>query len=239
MKKIKKAWPIFLTVLCFAVNQSFGQTVLLEVDRSTDSIAPTRGPNLKKFSYGFLYFGFVAGEDKPGAKIIYGNSVDFGIGARKKYKISPLYSLGWELGSDTKIFKLKQSDGKIFPDTILNNAERIEYSSLYISFFNRFNFDNKRGNFMGTFLDVGINGEWDLSITHIIKNSLPDGSDIQSTISGLPYVNRFNYNMFARLGRSHLSVYASYRLSKLFKSSYSFPELPALTIGLDLGIFRQ
>jgi hypothetical protein len=239
MDRIKKTIGLLFLFSIGFVDSGAAQTMILEVSRSADTIPTKRGPNLQKFSHGYINFGFIAGADEPGAKIIYGPSVEFGAGARKKYKISPLFSLGWELGANEKIFKLKQENGKSTPDSAINDVERMDYTSAYISFYNRINFDTHRGNYMGTFLDLGINGEWDFSISHIIKNTLPDGSKITSQITGLPFVNNINYQVFARLGKSHLSWYVAYRLSKLFKPIYHDPELPALSTGIDLGIFSN
>lgn len=231
-----KTIPIFC-LLCMIRFSTVAQTVLLSVDRGTDSIPEQRGPNLKKNSHVFFNFGLVAGEDKPGSRIIYGSSVEYGFGVRKKYKFSPLYSLGWELGLNGKVFKLKQDNGKTFPDTLLNDVERMDYGTASVAFYNRFNFDPHRGNFMGTFLDLGFKGGWDFQVTHVIKNDLPGGSKIKSEITDLSYTNSFHYAVFARIGRSHLALYASYRLSKLFKSSYGYPELPRTTVGLEAAIF--
>ena len=232
-KRLSLITIIFL-FCCFTLE---AQTVLLSVDRGTDSIPVQRGPNLKKISHVLFNFGFIAGADKPESPIIYGTSIEYGFGVRKKYKISPVYSLGWELIANGKIFKIKQQNGKTFPDTTLNDVERLDYYILNIGFYNRFNFDPGRGNFMGTFLDLGVKGGWNFQTTYVIKNDLPGGSKIKSEISGLPYVNHFNYDVFTRIGRSHISLYASYRLSKLFKPEYAYPELPSLTFGIEAAIF--
>ena len=239
MNAFSKTITTFFLFGLTGLFESRAQTVILSVDRSRDSIPGQRGPNLKKFSHVFFNFGFVAGADKPGERINYGTSIEYGFGVRKKYKISPVYSLGWELGLKGKVFKLKQEKGKTFPDTLLNDVERMDYESITISFFHRFNFDPARGNFMGTFLDLGIRGGWNYQIAHVVKNTLPDGSEIKSQITNLPYINHLDCEVFARIGRSHFALYASYRLTKLFKPSYAFPELPALTAGLELAIFRQ
>ncbi len=236
---INRTSIVFFMFIAFAFHKSRAQTVLLQVDRAIDSISSKRGPNLDKFAHGFIYIGCIAGDDKSGARIMYGPSVEFGGGARKKYKISPLYSLGWEIGVQEKIFKLKEESGKILPDTLINDVERMEFWSTYLSFYNRFNFDNHRGNYMGTFFDIGISGGWDFAITHVTKNELPNGSKITTQITSLPYVNRFTANAFARIGLSHVSAYATYRLTDLFRPAYHFPELPALSFGIELAIFRN
>src|SRR6185436_7902285 len=137
-----------------------------------------------------------------------GSSAEFEFGVRKKFKVGSCYSLGWELNVRQSIFKIKQADGKTFPDTLLNKAERMEFTSLGLGWFNRFNFDTKRGNYMGTFLDVGIFGYWDFAATHIVKNDRPDGSNVKAEFSHLPYILNTGYAVFARAGWSHLSCYA-------------------------------
>src|SRR6185369_1637111 len=97
----------------------------------------------------------------------------------------------------------------------------------------------KRGNYLGYYFDLGIRGEWDHSIRHIIKNKLPDGSYARSSIKALPYVNRFNYHVVGRIGLNKILIYAAYRLSDLFKSKYDYPELPRLTTGIEISIFRE
>ena len=236
----KKIIQFIIPVFFFmSVHQSHAQTVILQVDRGNDSIPATHGPNLKKFVHFFMCVGFVAGGDEAGARIKYFNSMEYSIGARWKYKISNVYSIGQEWKLNNSIYKLKQDPGKMLPDTFLNDAERLQLYALQVGFYNRFNFDPKRGNFLGNYLDIGIRGEWDYAISHIIKNELPDGSKIKSSITSLPYTNSFNYSVFGRVGLNKVLFYASYRLSDLFKSKYDYPELPRLTAGVELSIFRQ
>ncbi len=236
---MKKFSAIFFILFCAGFYGSFGQTMILQVDRATDSIPATRGPNLKKFVHFFLSAGFVAGADEAGARINYFSSGELGFGVRWKYKISTVYSTGFEWRVGYLANKLAQKTGKIFPDTILNDRERMDYNSLQLGYYSRFNLDPKRGNYMGYYVDIGIRGEWDFGIQHVTKNTLPDGSSVTAIFSSLPYVNRFNYSVFGRAGLNKVLFYASYRLSDLFEPGYHYPELPRLTAGIELSIFRQ
>jgi hypothetical protein len=175
--------------------------------------------------------------DKPGARIIYGPSVNLGFGMRFKYKVSNIFSLGYEIENQFADYKLRQEDGKILPDTIQNDMARFDFSSLSVGFFNRFNFDPSRGNFLGTFLDIGIAGEVHYSIKYITKNDGPDGTLLKTTLRHLNYANGFNAKAFARLGFSHFSLFASYRILDIFKSSYNYPDLPRVAAGIDLAVF--
>lgn len=236
--KIKIFGIIFILVVLM-VHECFCQTVLLQVDRAVDTLPVKHGPNLDKFSHFFLSAGLVTGPDKPGARIKYGTSVELGFGARTKYKISNVYSIGFDVRSNFFDYKLDQEPGKQLPDSLLYDVERMDFYSFRIGFFNRFNLDPGRGNYLGYFIDLGIAGEWDYSIERIIKIKLHDGSYMRSSISGLPYVNRLNYQLVARVGFNKLVFYAGYRLSDLFKSSYNYPELPRLITGIEISIFRQ
>ena len=233
---MKKISIVFLFILLYSDAKT--QTVILNVDRTTEQRIPDKGPNLKKFTHVFIRAGILASKDEPGARIIYGPSVNLALGVRKKYKVSPVYSLGYEIAIEYIDYKLKQEKGKLIPDTVINNKSgRLDYSFLSLGFYNRFNFDPARGNYIGNFLDIGINGSWDYSIKSISKNKHSDGTVVKAITHNLPYTYNINAGLFARLGLSHGAIYCSYRLGKLFRDSYHLPDLPRIIVGLELGIF--
>ena len=214
------------------------QTVLLQKEPENETLQKETGPNYRKFNHLYIRGGLLASSDKPGARIVYGTSVNLGFGMRKKYKINSVYSLGFDFEFQYTDYKLRQRSGKIVPDTLLNNiAERIDYSTFGVGFFNRFNLDPDRGNFMGVFFDVGIMGELNYSIKTISKNKLPDGTIEKVVLRKLPFTNTWNSKLFARFGYSHGSVFASYRLMDLFDEKFDYPDMPRLIVGIELGIF--
>lgn len=232
MKKI-----LFIFLFLILSHTPRAQTVLLNVDNINGPKKSERGPNLKKFTHFYLRTGVLASKDLPGARIIYGPSANFAFGVRRKYKISRTYSMGFETEVGFTYYKLKQEKGKTLPDTIRNNISgRLDYSSIGLGYYNRINFDPQRGNFLGTFLDIGINGTWENSIKTISKNELQNGTIVKMVVHRLPYTNNLNAKVFARFGFSHISIYGSYRLTPLFKSSL-YPELPKLLLGFDLAVF--
>jgi hypothetical protein len=226
---------LFFWLMSFS---AFGQTVLLNVDKGKETFNLENGPNLKKFSHMYLRMAFLVSADKPGAKIIYGSSVNLALGVRNKYKISSVYSIGFEADIQYTDYKMKQTEYKILPDTIINNiSQRLDYSSIALGYFNRINFDPQRGNFIGTYLDVGIVGEFHYSIKSISKNEMPDGTERKVVNSKLKYTNNTNVKAIARLGYSHFNLYGSYRLTDLFKSDSGFPDLPRVVFGIELSFF--
>jgi len=234
-RQMKNKLFLFFWLMSFS---AVGQTVLLNVDKDNETFNLENGPNLKKFSHLYLRTAFLVSADKPGAKIIYGSSVNLALGFRNKYKFTPVYSMGFEVELEYTDYKMKQTEGKIFPDTIINNiSQRLDYSSIALGYFNRINFDPQRGNFIGAYLDVGIVGEFHYSIKSISKNEMPDGTEQKVVESKLKYTNSTNAKAIARLGYSHFTLYGSYRLTDLFKSDSGFPDLPRVVFGFEFSFF--
>lgn len=230
-----KQKSLILLLVIFSLTTR-AQTILLSVDNTKDKTTEL-GPNLKRHNQLFFRLGFVEGSDKPGARIIFGKSIDFSFGFRKRYKISSLYSLGFETELQSRSYKFKQTTEKTFPDTTINKSQSLNFGNLAIGFFNRFNFDPHRGNFLGTFLDLGIVGSWQLGTHEFTENKLSNGTTVTKSISDLDYVKKYSASAYARIGFSHLSVYGSYRLTDLFKNTYKYPDLPRLVVGVELSAF--
>jgi hypothetical protein len=50
-------------------------------------------------------------------------------------------------------------------------------------------------------------------------------------------MENFAYGFLARAGTNRYVITAKYRMSDIFKSSYAIPELPRLTVGVEVGLF--
>lgn len=226
---------LFLFLL-IASTRLDAQTVLLHVDRASDSIPSKFGPNLHSYAYPYFRFGFVCGDNNPGAKIKYGTSVALAFGVRVKYKLGKIYSTGWDFGFYYHAFKMVQDSGKIVPNNYQNKTERLDFSSLRVAWFNRINFDPYRGNILGRYLDLGLAGEWNYSVMNILKNDFPDGSKAKTAIKKQPYYTDLNAYAEAKFGINRFAFYGTYRLTDLFRPRYNFPELPPLVIGIELAL---
>jgi hypothetical protein len=177
------------------------------------------------------------GTEGPGTAIRYGNSGDFLFGVRYKYRVSNFFSWGAEAYYRSLFYPIKQDSLKTFPDTLLNEKERLTFHSLSAGLFLRFNLEKKRGNRVGNFIDLGGYGEWTFRLTHFTRNKLPDGSTVRANRTGLDYYNALNYGALARLGFNRWIFFASWRFSDLFKYSKNLPELPRLTVGVQVGFY--
>jgi len=103
--------------------------------------------------------------------------------------------------------------------------------------YNRFNFDPHRGNFLGTYADVGITAEWDFTVRTVTRDVLPGDEKIKLIAKHFDYVNAFSSRIFLRAGKNKVVAYGAYRFTDHFKSSSGIPELPRLIAGIELNIF--
>ena len=231
MKKLTQI--LFLIFILNAVSAR-AQTVLLNYDRALEK-KYDKGPNQEKFTQGLIKFGFVLPvSDRQ--EIIAGNSVSWGFGLRKKFKISPLYSLGWEFQIDFTNYKLKRAPGALSLYGTPIEDRRFDMSAVSLGQFNRFNFDVNRGNFMGTYLDLGVTGKYCLSMSEVYKYETGYGT-ARTEVDDLDYVKKIQAEVFARFGYSHISLWASYRFTDLFKSKYQMQEMPQVILGLEIGLY--
>ncbi len=219
--------------LCLSENRA--QTVILSKSVS-DTAESNFGPNKKHFLHFYLGYGFVAGKNMSGSEINYGRSGGFTYGIRYKMKISGLSSFGFDIGYKGANYSLSQTAGKVFPDGTQHKSETLSCPSLELALYNRINFDIKRGNYMGKFLDIGIAYNRYFWITHVTNDDLPNGTEVEVTTTKLKYVEYNNYTVFARLGINKYIFTAGYRLMPLFKNAV-YNEFPPFIIGMQLGFY--
>lgn len=229
MRNLKQ---ILLVVLLLNVITAEAQTVLLNYNK-VEEPKYDKGPNQKKFTQGLLKVGFVLPEGE--VDIEAGQSISWGIGLRKKFKVSSIYSLGWEFQFDFTDYKLKDKSG-LSPYSTPFDTKRFDISAISLGQFNRFNFDPGRGNFMGTYLDLGITGKYCLSMAEVYKYKTGYGT-ARTEVDDLDYVKTLQAEVFARFGYSHISVWTSYRFTELFKSTFHREEMPRIVLGIEVGLY--
>lgn len=214
---------------------SNAQRELVSESPAADTTTETVGPNLKNFAQVFYGYGNFIGNSRPEAAIR-ATSYHLTVGVRYKRKISEFYSLGGDIAWVNNTYALKQQDGKRVPDTILHKKERLSWMYFSASVYNRFNFA-KRGNVMGTYLDIGAEAGYSFMFTHFYYDRADDGRSIKTRVRGLDYYQPFYYAAFVRVGKDRLALSCSYRLSDLFKPKYNYKELPPLCLSLQLSLY--
>lgn len=233
---------IFLAFL-ISIFLANAQTVILEEEVKSDPDPSDIGPNKKKFSHFYIGAGAIVGAsetDSVATKL--SGSYEIIFGYRFKYRVSQLYSLGFDLNYNSKVFNIKQDSLKIFPNGVLHDREKLQLRNISASIYNRFNY-GKRGNYIGNFIDIGAYMDWSINPTYItydkyaIVNSV-GASNTRQLHKGLVYLNPFNYGLLARVGFNRYVFYGSYRLSDIFYSNYIYTELPRIVAGLQIGLHK-
>src|SRR4051812_1954710 len=233
MKKIISV----IILLWVAVQESFCQTVLLETDLSRDTLPQTTGQNLKHFSHFFFSAGLVFGKTDKELPVMNGRSYEFHAGFRTKRKVTPVYSYGFDFFYRAINYYIHQNAEKNFPDTLQHKSQKYNFFSLGMDVYNRFNFDPHRGNFLGTYADIGITAEWNFTARTVTRDVLPGDEKIKVIAKHFNYVNAFSSRIFLRAGRSKVVVYAAYRFTDHFKASFGLPELPLFIAEIKLNFF--
>ncbi len=227
---------IIFIALLFASANAFAQEILLEQNVKSDSIRPSRGPNLKNFSHFYIGLGFPLNTNEDVTYTKFGSSTAIDFGFRYKRKFTSFFATGFDLGIGSNTYNLSQDVPKTVPDTIINEKEKFRIFSVSPSAYLRFNF-GRRGNYVGNFLDLGAYGGWNMRKMHLTVNKNEQDEKVKVETTRLDYMENFSYGFLARAGSNRYVVTAKYRMSDIFKSSYSIPELPRLTVGVEVGLF--
>ncbi len=247
--KSKLYLAFFITILSTFCSLSFpapafSQKVLFSQNVEKDSVAPVWGPNREHFLA--LYFGLagIVGKSEPGASLLYSHSSEFTVGLNYKRRLSNHEAIGFKLSYDLQSYRLNPNTKFDSVKTLLNSPayssvssiqhskEKQVFNSFSLAFYNRINFDKRRGNHLGHYLDLGVYGSWFFSVKHYTKDDI-NGTIVKTYMSHLPYTEDFGYGAFLNLGFNHFTIYSKYRISRLFKESYGLPSLPAYVLGIS------
>jgi len=224
----------FLFAFLF-VTQTHAQKYLLSKDPAMDTTIQKWGANRAHYVGAQLALGFVADQGVAGAKTDFWRSSHFQFGFRYKRKLSNVFSIGTDLSWKIFTVGLKQEQGKKLPDTLLHRRQNVATNNFSLGGFLRINFDPKRGNKLGTFLDLGASADWSFFYSEFTKDKLPDGSFVDVSRYRTNTNEPISYYFNARLGKGKFALYALYRLSNWYKSSANFPEPARLFTGIQFG----
>lgn len=236
MKKVLFIFFLFLSVFTDA------QVVLIKENVNADTVLSEVGPNRKRYHSGFYSFGILFGNpDSTGSAIHAYKSFHVQLGDRVKFKLNNVFSWGIENLFDYKSFRIKQDSLKTFGGSVLHNKETFIVLAYDLLFFLRINFDPKRGDHLGKYIDIGAYGGYNFITRYKSVDTVQSQYGFERgkfIASKLRYIDRFNYGITARAGWWGLSVYFNYRLSDLFKEfeSIRYQELPRYEAGINFDI---
>ncbi|MBK7174625.1 MAG: outer membrane beta-barrel protein [Bacteroidales bacterium] len=229
-----------LILLCLVIISCTltAQEVVFSKDVKSDTLRPTKGPNLKKFSHQYLGISFptYTNEELNYTQPFSSMVVDYGI--RYKRRLNNTFAMGMDLSVNWAGYRIKQKEGKSVPDSAINKKEKFQVNSLTPALYFRINV-GRRGNVIGNYLDLGAYGSLNWKTAHKTTNKNENDEMVRVSTSRLSYMENYSYGVLARIGINRLAISARYRLSDLFIASSGFPELPRLTAGIEFGLFKN
>jgi len=228
-----KKYILALAFILLIFN-SFSQERVFSLQTIDFSRKGNFGPNLKNYTQFGMNIGVLFSNGNNYLPLKQGNASFIDFNFRYKRRLNNLLSTGFDIFYSGRSYELKQFAGKTFPDTISYFKEYLNASDLGSGIYLRINFNKKRGNYLGEFLDLGVSGAYVFSFTQstIIKQ---DNKKIKSSARGFDFYEIFHYGIYCRLGSQKQAFIFKYRLSPLFKSSFNYPDLPPFGIGYEIS----
>ncbi|MDO7845693.1 hypothetical protein Q5H92_04940 [Hymenobacter sp. M29] len=215
------------------------QQVLVQANVANDTIKTTFGPNRRYFGHAYFGYGLLAGPAGRGAEVRTGlASAELRGGGRFKVRFTQNVALNLDLGYAFQHCELDQTDYKVVPTPTRHRAEGLNLHQLYSEVSLRLN-AGRRGNSVGSYLDLIAGGGWVARTTHSTEDEPAPGiGSVETTEVGLPYLRRWTGNAGARLGFDRYALTARYRLTPAFGPAYAaWPELPRWALGVEIGLF--
>ncbi|MDO7852176.1 hypothetical protein [Hymenobacter convexus] len=215
------------------------QQVLVQANVANDTVKTTFGPNRRYFGHAYFGYGLLAGPAGRGAEVRTGlASAELRGGGRFKVRFSQLVALNLDLGYAFQHYDLAQTDHKVVPAPTRHREEGLNLHQLYSEISLRLN-AGRRGNSVGSYLDLIAGGGWVARTTHSTEDEPAPGiGAVETTERGLPYLRRWTAGAGARLGFDRYALVARYRLTPAFGPAYAaWPELPRWALGVEIGLF--
>lgn len=232
---------IILFILIISYTALAAQTVLIKqtVPENFEDIDDGHGPNRAHFSYPYFALGMhsegYSHENDTIISPLYGKSIEMRLGTRTRIKLNRFLGFGidYELGYSAHFTNLKDAYALANFSPEVKKAKYQIYTIGAASYF-QFNFEPKRGNQLGSYLDIGIFGGYNFGRKY--SQTLKIGKEKSVyTLKKLQNFEKINYGVIARFGKSVWAIYAKYRYSNSFKNKTTIGnfELPRFTFGFE------
>lgn len=240
----RTALILLLSALCSVPIRGAAQEVLLQEDVNEDTSTSNFGAGRTHFVHLYSSIGSSFGPpDSAGAAILPHRSVSFDIGVRYKLKILERWEMGLGVRYTREAYALKQNGEKMVFKDKQYQKEKLILNDIGGNLYTRFVF-GKRGNFTGTFLDLGVFGDFSAGKRRLTVEDKPKKEgvrEIKTKEKGLTFVEDLHYGFMARIGYGRYAFYGRFRYSDLWKDgdiAGDYPELPRFNVGFQIGMHQ-
>lgn len=235
-----KTSSIIFLVIALTVIPGFGQEVLLE---ETPNISPQQeswGPNRDNYIQFIMYRGqyLPVGGVMLDTKISQNQSG--GVRLQYKRKLNNLFSGLFEAVYNADQFGFSCDKPSQLNGATNYNKELLKMHSAGINVLFRINFDKKRGNHLGSFLELGLFADYLITSKHIGYYVGTEGIDkfnkVKVTESGLNYINPFQYGILLRIGSDKYGLFYRSRYTDWITDPTINGYLPKHQLGLSYSL---
>ncbi len=212
------------------------QTVVIEDDNPGDVYEETAwGPNEQHFGYWFVSYGLpVPITTDNNLKTAISGHLNFGYAY--KHKLLSFVDIGAELSYSNYFYALDEPSR----DALAPNKDwdkiRSKQNGMKANIFFRFYMSPRRGNYLGTYLDLGFYADYHMSSGWMYKLkddfikekvSLKQNEDFET----------LTYGPSLAFGRDQFNFFAQYNITSVLTSKSTFPEMPAFVCGLKINMY--
>jgi hypothetical protein len=221
---------IFLLILFPSL--AFAQTDVMHRYPKNHEQIPTWGANRAHYIQGIFGVGFYTpiSVDNPDFKT--GRSYEINFGAIYRYRIANSFNVGTALSLTAQSIALNKIGMVKSWDNAIHSKANLSNTLLTLKPFFRFNLSPKRGDYLGSFIDVGAFGSWNFYPTAMFTDKR-NGERYVQMYQQDKQQERFQYGCFASVGRDWFRLEASYHLTNILKDS-SF-EMPRYAMAVVFG----
>lgn len=213
------------------------QEVVIHEDLQGDTLVPEHGMNRKHYRHAFIGSHFFLGEaEGPSGRIKYGASWAMEYGFRYKRRFSNVFSAGAEWSVRRLAYAPSDWGMAVIAGADEIKRERLMLMLTGLGLYQRINYQKRRGDFIGRFIDIGVYANWNFYSRHAYSFINAQDEKVKVKVSRLSYVEPFEYGALARLGFNNLVFKGTYRFSDHFIESSGLNEFPRFTLGVEVGL---
>ncbi|MFO7790386.1 MAG: hypothetical protein R6V32_07430 [Bacteroidales bacterium] len=225
-------FPLFLLSIIVAS----AQTVILSEDDPERVYEETDwGPNKQHFGYWFVNYGVpVPVTTDNNLKI--SSSGHCNVGYAYKIKMFSFMDIAAELSYSNYFYALDEDARDSIDSGRSWDKIRTKQNGLKAAMYFRFYFNPSRGNYFGTYIDVGVYGDYHMGSGWLYKFK-EDGFKEEISYRRDADFETFTYGPAFAFGRDQFVAFAQYNLNSVLSGNKNFPEMPRCIFGLQMNLY--
>jgi hypothetical protein len=191
------------------------------------------GPGEKNlFSQEFSWGLFLPAFDHDNQTQVWGSN-DFVYGLNYRAKVAPFLGFGGNFNAHFFQYKIRQHADKFYPDSTLWDKQRLSVSAFQFTFFTRL-YLTPKDDAEGLYLDLGVSSDLMVYRENFFLDRDAASGAKRTRERGIQYMNFASYGFIAKINYNYIGVFATYRMSNLFKEyqGSQYGELPRFSVGL-------